>query len=135
MSRILILSLLALLGGCTLIHKQDIQQGNVLDREDLERLETGMTKRQVLVLLGSPALVNPFHEDRWDYINSYAPRGGPAAQLTLTVRFQEDRVVSYEGSYLTANEITGSDLEELNIIDPNTNQPVLPESDLGPGEG
>lgn len=135
MSRLLIILMLALLAGCGLVHKQDIQQGNVLDKEDLEQLESGMTKRQVMVLLGSPALINPFHEDRWDYVNSYAERGGKASRLTLTIEFENDRVVSYEGSYLRANEITGSDLEELNIIDPNTNRPVLPETDAPPAGG
>jgi outer membrane protein assembly factor BamE len=117
-----------LLGGCNVVYKQNITQGNVLDREDLQRLETGMTKRQVQVLLGSPAVSSPFHDDRWDYVNSFAPRGGDAERRTLTVRFENDRVVDFSGNYLEDAKVAGEELEELEIIDPNTNRPVLPRS-------
>ena len=119
------------LAGCNVVYKQNITQGNVIDREDLERLETGMTKRQVRVLLGSPAVTSPFHGDRWDYVNSLARRGGNAEQRTLTIRFEDDRVVDFEGNYLENAKIAGEEIEELEIIDPNTNQPVLPPTDTG----
>jgi len=129
MSRIAILMLALLLAGCNIVHKQNIQQGNVLDREDIEQLEPGMTKRQVMVLLGSPAIQSPFHDDRWDYVNSFAPRGGKPERRTLTVEFENGVVKSFGGSYLERGRIAGEDLEALDIIDPNTNQPVLPEAD------
>ncbi len=129
MLRIPLLLLLAALTGCNIVHKQNIQQGNVVDEDDLAELQIGMTKRQVEVLLGSPALRNPFHADRWDYINTFAARGGKMERRTLTVEFENDRVSSFHGSYLDDQSITGEDLRDLNIIDPNTNQPVLPQSD------
>lgn len=125
---------LALLSsGCGVVYKQHIQQGNVLDREDLDRLEEGMSKRQVQVLLGSPAVTSPFHADRWDYINSFARRGGKAERRTLTIVFENDRVVGYEGSYLDDAEMAGTEIENLEIIDPNTNQPVLPPGEFDDG--
>jgi len=120
------LLVIAPLIGCNVIHKQNVQQGNVLEREDMEQLETGMTKRQVMVLLGSPAIQSPFHSDRWDYINSFARRGGKAEQRTLTVEFENDQVIDFHGNYLDDARIAGAEIEELEIIDPNTNQPVLP---------
>lgn len=131
MSRTVLLLIMAvLMTGCNVVYKQNIQQGNVLDREDLDRLETGMTKRQVMVLLGSPAIQSPFHSDRWDYINSFAARGGKAERRTLTVEFEDDRVVDFAGSYLRDAAMAGTDPEDLDIIDPNTNQPVLPPTEL-----
>lgn len=130
MLRITFLLLVLLVTGCNVVYKQNIQQGNVLDREDMDRLEAGMTKRQVMVLLGSPAVQSPFHSDRWDYINSFAPRGGKAERRTLTVEFENDQVVNFSGSYLESGDIAGADLEALEIIDPNTNQPVLPPRDF-----
>ncbi|MEX2500694.1 MAG: outer membrane protein assembly factor BamE [Wenzhouxiangellaceae bacterium] len=130
MFRIAFLLLVLLVTGCNVVYKQNIQQGNVLDREDMDRLETGMTKRQVMVLLGTPAVQSPFHANRWDYINSFAPRGGKAERRTLTIEFENDRVVDFSGSYLEDPRIAGTDLEDLEIIDPNTNQPVLPPRDL-----
>ncbi|MFO7763492.1 MAG: outer membrane protein assembly factor BamE [Wenzhouxiangellaceae bacterium] len=131
MSRTVLLLILAvLMSGCNVVYKQNIQQGNVLDGEDLDRLETGMTKRQVMVLLGSPAIQSPFHSDRWDYINSFASRGGKADRRTLTVEFENDRVVDFSGSYLRDAAMAGTDPEDLDIIDPETNQPVLPPTEL-----
>lgn len=135
MIRISFLLLVLLVTGCNVVYKQNIQQGNVLDREDMERLETGMTKRQVMVLLGSPAVQNPFHSDRWDYINSFARRGGKAERRTLTIDFENDKVAKFSGNYLEDAEITGTQLEELDIIDPNTNQPVLPPSEVDVDDG
>src|SRR6056297_869660 len=130
MFRIAFLLLVLLVTGCNVVYKQNIQQGNVLDREDMERLETGMTKRQVMVLLGSPAVQSPFHDDRWDYINSFAARGGKAERRTLTIDFENDRVVDFSGNYLEDAKMAGTEIEELDIIDPNTNQPVLPPRDI-----
>lgn len=134
MFRIAFLLLVLLVTGCNVVYKQNIQQGNVLDQEDMDRLETGMTKRQVMVLLGTPAVQSPFHANRWDYINSFAPRGGKAERRTLTIKFENDQVVDFSGSYLEDPRIAGTDLEDLEIIDPNTNQPVLPPRDIDDDE-
>ena len=56
---------LSLLGGCNLIYKQNIQQGNALEQEDLDELYIGMNQRQVLFVLGTPSIRDPFHADRW----------------------------------------------------------------------
>ena len=63
-----ILSLLLLsLAGCTL-YRADIQQGNVIDKKELDKLKLGMNKQQVNFLLGTPLLHNAFQKDRWDYV-------------------------------------------------------------------
>lgn len=89
------------LSGCAdWVYRQDIQQGNVLEEEDLNQLALGMTKRQVAVLLGSPSVQSPFHADRWDYVNTYARRSQAFVSRTLTLVFTEDTLVSIEGNYL-----------------------------------
>ncbi|MDT8408572.1 MAG: outer membrane protein assembly factor BamE [Wenzhouxiangellaceae bacterium] len=135
MSRLFILLLVICLAGCNIVYKQSIQQGNVLDLEDIEQLETGMTKRQVSVLLGSPAVDNPFHADRWDYINSFSRRGGKPDLRTLTIRFENDRVVEFSGNYLENARAAEAEIDELEIIDPNTNRPVLPPREPGQDDG
>ena len=59
--------LLLFLAGCTL-YRADLQQGNVIDKEELDKLKIGMSKQQVNFLLGTPLLNDPFHKDRWDYV-------------------------------------------------------------------
>lgn len=51
--------------GC--VHRIPIQQGNFLERKDLDRVAVGMTRVQVRALLGTPMIADPFHQERWDY--------------------------------------------------------------------
>ena len=58
------------LTGCTnsrfhLVHKIDVQQGNVVTQEELNQLKPGMTRRQVQYIMGSPMVADVFHQDRW----------------------------------------------------------------------
>lgn len=103
--------LLTACGG--LVYKQDIQQGNVLDKEDVAELKTGMTKRQVEVLLGTPSINSPFHNDRWDYMNSYARRGGKPKKRVLTLLFENNTLASIEGNYLDEENMASEALDEL----------------------
>ena len=63
---------LAVLGAC--VHRIDIQQGNFLDKEDIDRISVGMTRVQVRALLGTPMVADPFQGERWDYLY-YLKRG------------------------------------------------------------
>jgi outer membrane protein assembly factor BamE len=58
--------LLAVLAAC--VHRIDIQQGNFLDNEDIDRISVGMTRVQVRALLGTPMVADPFQNSRWDYV-------------------------------------------------------------------
>lgn len=114
LARSLILPVALLLTACgSLVYKQDIQQGNVLDEDAVAELETGMTKRQVQVLLGTPSVNSPFHQDRWDYMNTYAPRGGKAEKRVLTLYFENGALASMEGNYLDEKSMAGEALDQL----------------------
>jgi outer membrane protein assembly factor BamE len=76
--------------GCRLIYRQNTQQGNALEQEDLDELYIGMNKRQVLFVLGTPSIKDPFHDDRWDYVQTFSRRGGPMVQRTVTLMFEDD---------------------------------------------
>jgi outer membrane protein assembly factor BamE len=57
-----------LLGVTGCVHRIDIQQGNFLDKEDIDRVSVGMTRIQVRSLLGTPMVADPFDLSRWDYV-------------------------------------------------------------------
>jgi len=100
MSKRLLLCLCACLflgAGCNIIYKQNIQQGNALEQEDLDQLELGMTKSQVSFLLGTPAVHDPFHYDRWDYISTFSRRGGEPVRRLVTLEFENDRLAEMTG--------------------------------------
>ena len=64
---VLALALAVLLSaGC--VYQAALSQGNMLDQEDIDQVEVGMTRGQVRFLLGTPMIDDPFHEDRWDYV-------------------------------------------------------------------
>ena len=101
LSIVIPLLLALLLTGCSqLVFKQDVQQGNVLDEDTVSELALGMTKRQVAVLLGTPAVRSPFHQDRWDYFYSFARGGAKPDQRLMTLHFEDDRLASISGSAL-----------------------------------
>lgn len=85
------------LGGCNLIYKQNIQQGNAIEQEKLDQLELGMTQTQVAFLLGTPAISDPFHQDRWDYYSSIAIRGGDPVTRLVTLRFENAVLTEMSG--------------------------------------
>ena len=96
--------LLLCASGCkmtkNLIYTVDIQQGNVLDQKLVDALKPGMTKRQVNIVMGTPAITSPFHHDRWDYVAIYMHRGEQISHTILSLTFEHDRLVKMEGDYL-----------------------------------
>ena len=100
-SMLAVLSLL--LSSCVSLYKPDVQQGNVISAEMLETLKTGMTKRQVVFLLGTPLIVDPFHPERWDYFYSLSKNGRKPAQRHLVVYFKGDAMVSLDGDLAPQN--------------------------------
>jgi outer membrane protein assembly factor BamE len=62
----IILATLAMSSGC--VYRLNISQGNLVEQEDLDQVEVGMTRSQVRFLLGTPMVDDPFHKDRWDYV-------------------------------------------------------------------
>lgn len=87
------------LAGCGLIYVPDVQQGNILDRKTVDQLQPGMTKHQVLVLMGSPSVHSSFDQDRWDYVSTQEHRGGPVKIRTFTLTFNNDTLVRTEGDF------------------------------------
>ncbi|HVJ63338.1 MAG TPA: outer membrane protein assembly factor BamE [Tahibacter sp.] len=86
-------------GGCGVIYKVDIQQGNLLSKGTVDQLKPGMSKRQVSLLLGTPSITSPFERDRWDYVSSIQRRGGKATMKSLTLTFENDALARIEGDY------------------------------------
>jgi outer membrane protein assembly factor BamE len=97
--RIALCLLLALFSatGCGLIYKQNVQQGNALEQEDLDQLYIGMNERQVLFVLGTPSIKDPFQPSRWDYVQTFSRRGGEPIQRTVTLRFDDGLLAEIEG--------------------------------------
>lgn len=112
-SALMLAIVMTILSGCNLVYRQDIQQGNVIDDDSVAQLETGMTKRQVAVLMGTPSVQSPFHSDRWDYMNTFSRRGADPIIRVLTLRFEDEQLASIEGNYLDQDTVAARALREL----------------------
>lgn len=85
----------AALAAC--VYRIDIQQGNLLDDEDIGQIEVGMTRSQVQFLLGTPMVADTFHRDRWDYAYYYRRgRSDDTIKRWVVVHFENDRVARIE---------------------------------------
>jgi outer membrane protein assembly factor BamE len=112
MTRYLFIALLAALTlntGCKLIYKQNVQQGNAHEQDDLDEVELGMSKKQVAYLLGTPAVHDPFHQDRWDYISMLSRRGGEPVRRLVTLTFENDLLIATDG----IGDSKGGDIKAL----------------------
>ena len=69
------------------VYKISIPQGNIITQEMVDQLRPGMTKRQVIFVMGTPLIRDPYHQDRWDYVYNFQPGGGERGQERLSVLF------------------------------------------------
>jgi outer membrane protein assembly factor BamE len=82
-----------------LMYRPDVQQGNVINPDTVNRLSPGMSKSQVRFLLGTPMVADVFHEDRWDYVYVLRKGNGQEERERLSVYFDNDRLVRIQGDY------------------------------------
>ena len=89
-----------ILGGCNLVYKADIQQGNDVSAQVIAQLTIGMTKREVTRIAGSPLINDPFHKNRWDYY--YSKRNGKTGETVqhiASLKFTDDLLSEITSSF------------------------------------
>ena len=104
--KFLLISILSLSISCSYLpslpYKIDIQQGNVITEEMVDKLRLGMTRSQVRFVLGSPLITDVFHNNRWDYVYSLAPSGRLSEKRRLSIFFDGDLLTHIEGDFKLA---------------------------------
>jgi len=101
MRKLIVPALAALLvAGCGIVYRQPIYQGSLLEPTAVEQLQAGMSRQQVLGLIGTPSIADPFHHDRWDYTASERTgRRGHTEVRNVTLWFEDNALVRWEGEY------------------------------------
>lgn len=79
-------------------HRPDYTQGNVIKREDLDKIQTGMNKSEITSILGTPMITDPFHAQRWDYIYRFLPGRGDILESRVTLFFENDVLIRIDDS-------------------------------------
>lgn len=87
------------LNGCAIfkVYKPTIQQGNDLTQGMVNQLHPGMTKSQVLHVLGTPVLNNILDEDHWAYVYTLQKNGKNIEERRLDLYFHNDRLKRISG--------------------------------------
>ncbi len=99
----LLLVSLIVLGGCSFklpnlgVYKIDIPQGNIVTQEMVDKLQPGMSKRQVRFVMGTPLILDTFEPERWDYLRSMESRKQKRSQQRISLFFEKDTLVRMEG--------------------------------------
>jgi outer membrane protein assembly factor BamE len=89
---LLLLTVALATSGCGIFYKQPIYQGNLIDKNAVEQLQAGMSKQDVISLLGTPAISDSFNENRWDYTATQrVDRRGTTEVKNFTVHFENAR--------------------------------------------
>ena len=79
------------------LYKPEVVQGNFVSKEQVERLQPGMTRLQVRDVLGTPLMTSVFHGNRWDYVFTMKRQGVPEQHFKLTLFFKDDLLERHEG--------------------------------------
>ena len=111
--RVLIILILAVvsLSGCSSMpswakigflspYKLDIRQGNYFTASMVDKLQVGMTQKQVLSIMGTPMVNDIYHANRWDYVYYFRQDGKETDNKRVTLVFDDDRlnrIVKYMG--------------------------------------
>lgn len=88
---LLLLALVAALSAC--VFKPEIRQGNYLADDKIALVKPGMTPAQVQFILGKVMVQDPFHPNRWDYVQYVNPNDGkPIENWHVVVYFKDGKV-------------------------------------------
>jgi len=118
MQKILIsISCVALITGCSntsvnlpdlpdvpfpsIVHKVNVQQGNIVDQDQVNKLRPGMDKRQVNFIMGTPSIVDSFHANRWEYIYTfYHGNDERWEQKRISLFFEDEKLSRIQGDVI-----------------------------------
>ncbi|PWV73003.1 outer membrane protein assembly factor BamE [Halomonas sp. A11-A] len=96
LTRIVTLSAALLLAsGCSYfgVYKRDILQGNLVTADMVEQLRPGMTRDDVVYVMGRPLLEAPFDANQWDYVFYLDKAYGGVERRRVTLTFDGNRLV------------------------------------------
>lgn len=111
--------LLVVLSGCSSegdrklpgVYRVDVQQGNIVEQEMIDKLRPGMDRNQVRFIMGTPAITDPFHANRWDYVFTHSKSGRTRQQRHVTLFFKDDKLTHVEGDVVPGERKPVDELE------------------------
>lgn len=109
--KIVIVALLISLTSACSIYRLGARQGNEVTAEKLVELEDALTREQVIEIMGTPLVNDPFRDNRWDYVYYYSKHGTETQKRHITVFFNGELVDRIEHAGLE-QQSQETDVEE-----------------------
>lgn len=110
---LVLLAFCLLLQGCSaldwLIYQPDIEQGNYITQEQIDKLRMGMNRKQVRYIFGQPMIQDSFDDSRWYYTYFvWSGKNNAVTQKNLTIHFKNNQVDQVESDYELNSELNQS---------------------------
>ncbi|MFT5710960.1 MAG: outer membrane protein assembly factor BamE [Halioglobus sp.] len=81
------------------VYRINVEQGNIIDQEKVDKLKIGMSRRQVRFILGTPMLEDSFNNERWDYTHTIRNGKDSILDENLVVYFEGEKLSRIEGDF------------------------------------
>lgn len=91
------------------VYKLNVQQGNIVTQEMLDKLKPGMTEKQVVYVMGNPVLRTPHQERRWDYIYTLEERDVVTKSYRISLYFDNNYLLTHYTGELPDKEFSEQD--------------------------
>ena len=138
LTRIVTLSAALLMAsGCSYfgVYKRDIPQGNLVNADMVNQLQPGMSRDDVVYLMGRPLLEAPFDANQWDYVFRLDEAYGDVERRRVTLTFANNRLVDIEREGDLSQDIELSPTEsvgpQVEGSDPLDGMPQQPRPETG----
>lgn len=101
MNKKLCISLIILffISNCSIFNKviysSNINQGNFLTKSNIDKIHIGMTKQQIIYILGNPTIKDIFNSNVWFYIARCENNHQLISQQTLSLTFNKKNILTY----------------------------------------
>ena len=90
--------MILLVSGCYFpdVYKTKVYQGNQFEQGNVSQLEIGMTKEQVVFLLGNPVVRDSFDPSKWIYLARVSLDNEAEINSKIVLQFKQDKLVNIE---------------------------------------
>ncbi|MFC0269141.1 outer membrane protein assembly factor BamE [Kushneria aurantia] len=99
--------MLSLLAAC--VYKRDLTQGNLITEDMVSQLQPGMSRQQVVGVMGSPLLRDAFDAANWDYVYWHEAADGDITEKQVSLTFRGDRLSNIATQGNIEAQVEGSD--------------------------
>jgi len=96
----LVLTMTTMAGCFPGVFQINVQQGNIVDTEDLDQLTHTMSRQDVHQLLGTPMMQSTTNPDREHYLYTFQRSGGEIERQRITIYYQDDYYLRHDANLL-----------------------------------